>query len=384
MGHHPEEKSNASKNASFESILKRRVSRRDILRGGVSTAALAMLPSFPLAGCEEESEPLLLGFEAVQRNNLDRVTVPAGYRASVLYAFGDPIAAGLPAFGNTGAEGDFDKRAGDQHDAIAFFGISDDGAHDGARSDRGLLVMNHEQLLDQFLHADGPTVDAEGRRPKTEVDKELFAHGVSIVEVRKETAGWVYLKDSAFNRRITGVTPMDIRGPARGSALLATRFSAAATSARGTLNNCAHGVTPWGTYLACEENWFSYFKRDDDLAARSAADNALMARYGIGAGARGFSYRSWDTVEGDLYARFDLTATGASAVEDFRNEASQFGYCVEIDPFSTASTPQKRTALGRFAHEGAWFGPVRPGEPLVVYMGDDSRFEYIYKFVSTE
>ena len=253
-----------------------------------------------------------------------------------------------------------------------------------SNSSRGLLVMNHEQVLDTYIHANGPTNSGatDGPRPKAEVDREMNAHGVSVIEVTNSGGDWSYVQGSNFNRRVTAFTPMAIHGPARSNALLNTPYSQGGTRTRGTLNNCANGYTPWGTYLTCEENWFSYFRRDDDAAQRSAGDNAQLARYGMGPNSAGFSYRRWDSVAGDVYTRFDITVKGASASADYRNEANTFGYVVEIDPTQPASTPRKRTALGRFGHEGAWVGPVRAGEPIAYYMGCDSRFEYIYKFVS--
>lgn len=389
MSHHPVEDSNRSGNRPYASILNERLGRRGFLQGSVGLAAATTLGSMALVGCSDDDDgfglvtPSTLGFSAVAKNLEDRVTLPAGYSATVLYAFGDPITAAAAAFANNGTQTDHEQRAGDQHDGMYFFGLADDGSIDPNRSDRGLLVMNHEQVLDTYIHAAGPTEDGSGNRPKAEVDREMNAHGVSVIEVVNNGGTWSYVQGSSFNRRVTAFTTMNITGPARGNPLLTTAFSAAGTSTRGTLNNCANGYTPWGTYLTCEENWFSYFFRADDAASRSPADNAQLARYGITPDSAGFSYRKWDTVAGDVYSRFDISVKGASASADYRNEANTFGYVVEIDPTDANSTPQKRTALGRFAHEGAWVGPVRAGEPIVYYMGCDSRFEYIYKFVST-
>ncbi len=391
MAHDPARRDNPSTVPPLLSLLGERLGRRAMLRGGVSTCAAALLPS--LAACGDDDPPPLtetlpltpaeLGFEPVPHSTEDRVLLPAGYQARVLYAMGDPIAAGISEYGNRGEEADFDQRAGDQHDGMAYFGLADDGTRAPNRSDRGLLVMNHEQILDQYLHATGPTAADDEARPQAEVDKEMSAHGVSVIEVVDDGSGFRYVPDSSLNRRITATTPMEITGPARGSSLLLTAFSPG-EMARGTLNNCANGHTPWGTYLTCEENWFGYFRRDDDAERRSESENALLARYGMGPDTRGSSYRGWDSVPGDGYRRFDVTATGDSAADDHRNEPNSFGYVVELDPFDRGSTPKKRSALGRFGHEGAWFGPVRPGQPVVVYMGDDSRFEYIYKFVSRQ
>lgn len=392
MSSHPDEVHNHSVNTSFQDVLAQRLQRREVLRGGVTLATATTLSSFALVGCDDDDDDgsntsRSLGFNAVAKNLDDAVTLPAGYSAAVLYAFGDPIDAGTPAFLNNGTDTASERRAGDQHDGMAYFGLSDAGQWEPNRSDRGLLVLNHEQVLDQYIHVAGPTEDLNGNRPQAEVDKEMNAHGVSVIEVRRESGSnrMSYVQASSFNRRITAFTEMDITGPARGSARLVTPFSQGGTRTRGTLNNCANGRTPWGTYFACEENWFSYWRRDDDAALRNAADNAQLERYGMGPGSTGFSYRKWDTVNADVYRRFNITAQqGGSATTDYRNEANTYGYIVEIDPFNPGSRPQKRTALGRFVHEGCWAAPAIAGRPLVFYMGDDNRFDYIYKFVSAE
>jgi uncharacterized protein len=390
VSHHPDEVHNHSENISFQEVLSQHLQRREFLRGGVTLASATTLSSLALVGCSDNDDgngggAQTLGFQAVAKNLNDAVTLPAGYSDAVLYAFGDPIDGGTPDFLNNGTDTASERRAGDQHDGMAYYGLSDAGQWAPGRSDRGLLVINHEQVLDAYIHAAGPTEDINGNRPQAEVDKEMNAHGVSVIEVRREAGSnrMSHVRTSAFNRRITAFTEMDLTGPARGSARLATPFSPDGTRTRGTLNNCGHGVTPWGTYFACEENWFSYWKREDDAALRNAADNAQLARNGMRPNSAGFSYRKWDTVNAEVYRRFNITAQpGGSATTDFRNEANTFGYIVEVDPFAPNSRPQKRTALGRFVHEGCWTAPAIAGRPLVFYMGDDNRFDYIYKFVS--
>jgi len=165
---------------------------------------------------------------------------------------------------------------------------------------------------------------------------------------------------------------------------MVTKFSTDGTRTRGTVNNCANGHTPWGTYLTCEENWAGYFRRitADDNPKRTAKELTAFARYGVA----GTGRELWATVAADtadnLYGRWNTMSLGASAPEDFRNVANTYGWVVEIDPFTNTSVPKKRTALGRFGHEGAWPAAPIAGKPLVYYMGDDSRGEYIYKYVS--
>jgi hypothetical protein len=186
---------------------------------------------------------------------------------------------------------------------------------------------------------------------------------------------------------------MDISGPARGTASMRTAFSPTGTSGRGTINNCANGYTPWNSYLTAEENWVGYFRRNTgDAAVRAATAakvNTSLTRYGAPEGRTG-NY-GWTTVQpanaaNTLFRRWNITATAAAAADgtaDFRNEIFQFGWIVEIDPFNPASTPRKRTALGRMNHEGAWPGRFIAGTRPAWYMGDDAQNEYIYKFVSS-
>lgn len=380
MSHHPVEDSNRSANPEFSSLLQSPVSRRSVIRTSAATAALTATGGLALSGCSDDdgdSGETVLGFAPVPKSLEDRVVLPAGYSATVLYALGDPIVAGIAEYPNDGSDdGNWDKRAGDHHDAMAYYPLP----KGSSTSTEGLLAVNHEALTDAFLHASGPTSVA-GVRPLAEVRKEQFAHGVAVFKVSKSGNSWSVDRAAAQNTRWHVNSEMEISGPARGSALLATKLSPDGDVTYGTLNNCGNGVSPWGTYLTGEENWFAYFKLDD-----AASDTPELARYGIRSSSVGFNYRGWDTPLNatDLQKRFNASKTGASATDDFRNEPNHFGYCVEIDPYDPASTPKKRTALGRFSHEGAWFAPAVAGKPVVVYMGDDARNEYIYKFVSAE
>jgi secreted PhoX family phosphatase len=246
--------------------------------------------------------------------------------------------------------------------------------------------VNHEAVTAAFLHPAGQTIVDGKRMSEEEVMKEMLAHGVSVIEVVREGRRWMRQKDSRFNRRITTFTDMELSGPAARSPLLVTKYSQTGTRTRGTLANCANGHTPWGTYLTCEENWAGFFRRSSaDDAKRSPKELAAFKRYGVG----GKGKQLWATVQPDTadhrYGRWDASIRGTSAdgSDDYRHGANTFGWVVEIDPFNPDATSKKRTALGRFAHEGAWPGPIVPGQPLVWYMGCDARGEYIYKFVST-
>ena len=337
----------------------------------------------------------MLGFTAVAKSLADTVAVPAGYSVGVLYRLGDPIAAGVSAYSNTGTDSNFAQRAGDHHDGMTYFGLAASGsAPDPTNSSRGLLALNHENISQAYLHPNGPTTTG-GVRPEAEAIKEIEAHGVSVIEVNRASAAgaWSYAPASALNRRITPNTPMAFSGPVRGNASLRTAYSPEGTTGRGTINNCANGTMPWHTYLTNEENWVGYFRRTaGDAAVRAAAgqarQNTSLTRYGMPEGRTG-NY-GWSTVtpadaSSTIFRRWNATASATLAADgtaDFRNEPFQFGWVVEIDPFDPASTPRKRTALGRMNHEGCQIGRTIAGVRPAFYMGDDAQNEYIYKFVS--
>lgn len=330
--------------------------------------------------------PAALGFTAVAHSLTDIVMVPAGYSVTVMTRLGDPLAAGVSAYANNGTDTNFAQRIGDHGDALHFFGLSTAGARDDSSSTRGLMVQNHENLNVQYLHANGPTNVSSGPRPLDEALKEIEAHGVSVSEyIDAGSRKWSYVQGSSFNRRVTPNTVMTFKGPATGSAMLVTAYSTDGTQGRGTINNCANGITGWGTNLTCEENWAGYFRRDGsgsgtDNASRTARELTSLQRYGVTGTVGNYAWSSVATTD-TRFTRWDARVKGASASADFRNEPNQFGWVVEIDPYDPASTPRKRTALGRFGHEGA-FTRIKTGQKLGVYMGDDSRREYLYKYVS--
>lgn len=328
--------------------------------------------------------PAVLAFTAVAKNKNDVVTVPAGYTLTVATKLGDPIAAGVAPFKNDGTDTNYAQRIGDHGDALYWYGLSSTGARDDNSSVRGLLVQNHENINQQYLHPAGPTSPG-GIRPEGEAQKEIDCHGVSVTEyVEGAGRAWSYVQNSTFNRRITPATPMVFNGPVRGTDFLKTAHSTDGTVGRGTINNCANGHTPWATNLTCEENWAGYFRRSGDNAARTAKELTALSRYGVTSSTGNYG---WSTVvpadaANTLFRRWDARATGTSATADYRNEPNQFGWIVEIDPYSPTSTPRKRTALGRMGHEGCWPGAFVAGRKPAWYMGDDAVNEYLYKFVS--
>ncbi len=366
--------SNNSGNPSLNDIIEqRKLTRRDFLKTSagatVGAATLATLGSTLVDGLTRYAHaapPPLggIGFTSVPANTVpmtDGVTVPPGYTAKVLIAWGDSL-TGAPHWDTVGAMDEATQLRcfGSHTDGMHFFPFPQAGAS-GLSNERGLLVTNHEYCDPALVNN---IVPAENYRtvPLTleMVRAQQAAHGVSVVEIRKIGNEWKVQRPSAFNRRITANTPCRISGPAAGHTLMKTAADPSGTMVLGTLNNCAHGYTPWGTYLTCEENWNGYFG-----SKTSFTPTNLEKRYGLTA--EGFGYR-WHEVDD----RFDLNLN--------RNEPNRFGWVVEIDPWNPNSTPVKRTALGRIKHEGAWV-VVGSDNTVAVYMGDDERNEYLYKFV---
>jgi secreted PhoX family phosphatase len=288
----------------------------------------------------------------------DKLLIPDGYEFNVLIRWGDPIFPDAPAF---------DPRAQQPAKQARQFGYNADfigflplpvGSRNSAR---GLLVVNHEYTNPELMFADWDgNIDHKKRRM---VDVELAAHGLSVIEVQREARGsWSVVPNSLYNRRLTAETLIAISGPAAGHSWLQTSSDASGTRVLGTLSNCAAGVTPWGTVLTAEENFQKYFAGSID-AVDDAILRALHKRYGVN------DEYGW----GHHYDRFDITKEP--------HEPLRFGWVVEIDPYDPTSMPMKRTALGRFRHEAATTVINRDGR-AIVYMGDDGRFEYLYKFVS--
>ncbi len=419
MSHHDDPSTNPSSNPHLNELVAHRVAdarRRGLLRGGLGLGAMGFLGGATglIAGCGSDDEPApvaaapapapapaapttptrpaSLGFAAVPKSTADTLTVAAGYTATVLFRLGDPMAAGVAAYKNDGtdAANTYDRRAGDHHDGMHFFPLGADGKASATASDRGLLAINHEAITPVFLHANGVTTTGSGasqvRTVADEVLKEYYVHGVSVVEVRRGTNGaWSTVQDSTLNRRIHTLTDVTLSGPAAKTPYMVTKYSPDGSKTRGTLNNCANGYTPWGTALTCEENWAGYFRRitATDNPNRSAKEVTALARYGVAGNGR----ELWATVTpdtaDDLYGRWNAEVRGATAADDYRNGPNTYGWNVEFDPYAPTSVVKKRTAMGRFAHEGAWPAKAESGKPVVFYMGCDSRNEYIYKYVST-
>ncbi|WP_018637795.1 PhoX family protein [Parafrankia elaeagni] len=357
--------SNPTENPRLSDLIAARVSRRTLVGGGIAAATAGFLGASGVtaasAGGPGGGRPGhpggpggpgrgLLGFTEVPTSTADTFVVPAGYTFQVIVPWGTPLARKGPAWKKDASNSAADQavQVGMHHDGMHFFPTG----RGSAENREGLLVVNHEYVDQGLLFPDGgATITPE------KVAKALAAHGVSVIAMQLQGGKWVNV-DSRYNRRITGATPVTFSGPVSGR----HPELAANTAPQGTLNNCANGWTPWGTYLTCEENWNGYFGTTD--AAWSP--NAAQSRYGVGA-ASGYNWHTADP-------RFDVARNP--------KELNRFGWVVEIDPFDPKSTPVKRTALGRIKHEGATV--VEQDDRIVVYTGDDENGEYLYKFVGSQ
>lgn len=351
---------NTARGDTFEQVLKRRLARRTFLKGAATTAPLlVMSPSLLLSRASHSQGQGTLAFRPIALSTMDAVIVPSGYSSQVVIRWGDPLFPGAPEFNlmRQSAQAQA-QQFGYNCDYVGYFPLPDYRSTDPTH---GLLAVNHEYTNPELMFIGYSAANVTLQQ----VDVEIAAHGLSIVEVKRINNEWKYNRNSFFNRRITGETEMLITGPAAGHEWLKVSYDPTGTRVRGTLNNCAGGKTPWGTVLTCEENFNQYFA-NRNLLPDSDRRKAVHARYGLPAGA---SERRWE----QYHTRFDVSKEP--------NEPFRFGWVVEIDPYNPEFVPRKRTALGRVKHEAATV-VVAPDRRVVVYTGDDERFEYIYKFVT--
>ena len=365
--------SNRSTAPTIGDVIAARFNRRDILKGAlgftaitatVSPLALAASPARAAAG---ES----FDFEEVAAGVSERHEVAAGYDADVLIRWGDPVLPGAPPFdpANQTAEAQA-RQFGYNNDYVGFFPHPD--APDDAG--RGLMVVHHEYTNEELMFPGLGRQDRDAEfagMTRALVDIEMAAHGGTVIEVRRgEDGKWTTVPDSSFNRRITAGTEMSISGPAAGHEKMRTGADASGTKVLGTINNCAGGQTPWGTWLMAEENFNGYFWGTDDMSQGEGLEDdpnkVIWERYGIPGG-----WYAW----GQHHDRFHVGKEP--------NEPNRFGWIVEVDPSDPASTPVKRTAMGRFKHEGAGVVQNKDGR-IAAFMGDDERFDYVYRFLSDE
>lgn len=360
--------SNPSGNPSIGDVIAARYHRRDILKGALGVAAIAATVS-PLAlAASQKAHAAVAGFKfkEVAAGVDERHHVAEGYDADILIRWGDAVLPGAPAFDPAQQSAAAQKQQfGYNNDYIGYLpmpGAANPSAH-------GLLVVNHEYTNEELMFSgvgEQETKEAAfAKMTKELVDIEKAAHGGAVIEIRRDNSPglgkWSVVPNSKYARRIDADTVMEITGPAAGNDRLKTNADPTGRRVLGMLNNCAGGVTPWGTWLSCEENFNGYFwgkVADDDPQAKA------FKRYGVPS-----NWYAW----GKFEDRFDVTKEP--------NEVNRFGWVVEIDPFDPNSTPKKRTAMGRFKHEGA-AGITNKDGRYVVYQGDDERFDYVYKFVT--
>ncbi|MBY3157061.1 MULTISPECIES: PhoX family protein [Rhizobium] len=356
---------NTSANPTMGEIIGKRFSRRNFLQGSLAVSAIAATVSpIALMSADEaraaDNKGSAFNFSEVEAGVDDKHHIAEGYDADILLRWGDAVLPGAPQFDPAKQTADAQsKQFGYNNDYVGFIPL------DGS-SEHGLLVVNHEYTNPHLMFpglvqvVDGKI--KQGALSKEQVDVEMAAHGGTIVEIRKTGGKWQVVADGKYNRRITANTPMEITGTAAGNDRLKTSADATGTRAIGTINNCAGGVTPWGTYIMAEENFHGYFSGALPEGHKEAAN---YKRYGVPEG--GYEWANF-------YDRFDLSKEP--------NEPNRFGWIVEVDVMDPASAPKKRTALGRTKHEGAESIVAKNGK-VVFYLGDDERFDYVYKFVTS-
>ncbi len=355
---------NASDNPTMGEVIAARFSRRGILKGALAVSAISATVS-PLALLAADKARAAgtsaFTFTEVEAGVDETHHVAEGYDANILLRWGDGLFADSPEFDPMAQTAEAQRRQfGYNSDYVGFIPLPDVPTTEG-----GLLVVNHEYTNDHLMFPGVVTI-VEGEpevspADQARVDIEMAAHGGTIVEIRRVDGAWQPVTRLPYNRRITADTEMELTGPAAGHARLQTSADPSGTKVLGTINNCAGGVTPWGTYVSAEENLQGYFMGE---LAEDHPEFANYDRLGIPEGVY-----AW----GNFYDRFDVTKE--------QNEANRFGWIVETDPFDPTSPPKKRTALGRFKHEGAE-SIVAPDGRVVFYLGDDERFDYVYKFVT--
>jgi secreted PhoX family phosphatase len=395
--------SNRSSNRPLLEITRTRMSRRTALKGFVTTAAIGAIGGTLTSRVALAASSF--GFKSLPQTITEDMQVAPGYASQVLIRWGDPVLPGAPAFDPMSQTADAQaQQFGYNNDFLGYFPLP----RGSDSSEHGLLAVNFEYTSHELMFPgwtkvevaeaarqaaawtarqaaleagkDASAVEQAAKAAAEEADVadaiskaslaaqtpeqtaiEIMAHGGGVIELIKENGQWRVVPDSQHARRITGETEMEIVGPAAGHDLLKTGADPTGTKVLGMLNNCAGGKTPWGTWLTAEENFNGYF-------GGSAPEEGPLAdsykRYGIPGG-----WYAWSS----SVDRFDVAKEP--------NEPYRFGWMVEIDPYDPDSTPVKRTALGRLKHEGATTIVNKDGR-LVAYMGDDERFDYLYKYVS--
>lgn len=359
---------NPTGNPTMGELISTRFSRRGLLKGALAVSAIsATVGTVALATADEAraqnaAKGSAFAFKEVEVGVDENHHVAEGYDADVLLRWGDPLFPDAPAFDplNQTPEAQA-KQFGYNNDFVGYTpmpGAPDPSAH-------GLLFVNHEYTNPHLMFPgvieikDGKPVMKNATKERAAV--EMMAHGATVAEIRKTNGKWALVRDSRYNRRITVSTEMQLTGPVAGSDRVKTSADATGRKVYGTLNNCAGALTPWGTFVSGEENFHGYFSGKLPDGHREEANYKRLA------------IPSAPYAWGRFQDRFDLSKEP--------NEANRFGWVVEVDPLDPESVPKKRTALGRFKHEGADAAVAKDGR-VVAYLGDDERFDYVYKFVT--
>lgn len=350
-------------------VINARYGRRDIMKGVLGVSAVtALFGTSALISADKAiaATGSRYNFAEIEGGVDETHHVAEGYDADVLLRWGDPIFADAPEFDpmNQTPQAQL-KQFGYNNDYVGFVALNDDGT-------RGLLCVNHEYTNEEVMFPGLGRQDNADFAGMTQdlVETEMAAHGGTVVEILQDSNGkWSVVRNSTYNRRITPLTTaMEIDGPAAGHDRMKTSEDTSGTKVVGTINNCAGGITAWGTYLMAEENFHGYFwtdKKDaDGKAILEGPEAKSMKRYGTPGG-----WYAW----GKYFDRFNIDLEP--------NESNRFGWIVEVDPLDPTSTPVKHTALGRFRHEGSE-SIIADNGHAVLYSGDDNRFDYVYKFVS--
>lgn len=369
---------NPSTAPTLGDVIQQRFSRRDLLRGALGVSALGVLAASPLAALaaaaeaagnsetdsdariKDATETTRFAFTEIAHGVDKTHHVAPGYTAEVLMRWGDPLLPGAPAF-DPGGQSPAAQSAqfGYNNDFIGYIPLPPGSKN----AEHGLLCVNHEYTNPEVMFP-APSSAAVGEPSLAEAEIQLAAHGGSILEIRRKDGRWHVVRESPYARRITALaTEILLSGPAAGHQRLQTQADPTGTRVIGTLGNCAGGITPWGTWLMAEENFHAYFGGDLD---DDHPEQANYIRCGIPSSRYGLNR---------VIERFDINAEP--------REANRFGWLVEVDPLEPVSTPIKRTALGRFKHEGAE-SVINGDGRLVIYSGDDQRFEHLYRFVSND
>lgn len=380
-------------------------------------------------------------FDSVPCSLADEVVAPSNYTALPVISTGDPIVSSVAPYSNEGTDSysTFNQRVGDRPDAMKFFplGINSFGTgyYDATVSDRGLLVFGSEQTDGTYLHTGGVHYDGltpssasfwtSVTRPWQDCLKEMYAIGINVVEVKKTNGVWSMVKDSVFNQRLTPLTTIDLKGPAAGATFMMTAFDPTGLTCRGTAMGCGGCITPWNTYMMGEENNYFNFATQNATIGRSVNDIIGLYRNRIcntGNSSNWLNYRygyrdldrarvndpnftgptsstalcttslNWFLATGYVdgvdvpsgaFNQFNIGIYGTTGAEDYRYMGNNYSWIVELDPYQPGQRAVKRTALGRMNHENCAFATPVSGQPLVCYMGDDQRSEYLYKYVSS-